>query len=58
MSLFLTLSLSLSLSFLSTPTLILSTFILEHCVNSGKSKMRAVGVVEAGYGHEQKVGGT
>ena len=29
-----------------------------HCVESGKSKMRVVGVVEARYGHEQKVGGS
>ena len=29
-----------------------------HYVESGKSKMRVVGVVEAGYGHGQKVGGT
>ena len=33
-------------------------FMFWHCVESGKSKIRAVGVVEAGYGHEQKVGGT
>ena len=33
-------------------------FMFWHCVESRKSKIRAVGVVEAGYGHEQKVGGT
>ena len=33
-------------------------FMFWHCVESGKSKMRVVGVVEARYGYEQKVGGT